>query len=296
MNEKELTAVNGMGFQPSVLQERQENVMQASHEAKATAEVQAAYVIAKRYPRDLNQAFVNIMDSCKRPFLAEQAFYNFPRGGTLVSGASIRLAEILSQCFGNMDFGIKELSQSNGVSLAEAYAIDLQTNTRSTKIFHVKHERHTKKGVTKLNDPRDIYEMVANNGSRRLRACILAIIPGDIVEAAVEQCKRTLESSDVPVTEQIRKMVVAFDEMGIKVEHLEKRLGHNLDATIPSEIVKLKGIYKSLKDGMADRSDYFEIGLKGIDQDAQNQVQALIEEKTKNSKKRPLIDEERQQE
>lgn len=249
-------------------------------ESRATAEVQAAYVIAKKFPRNEMQCYSSIIESCKRPFLAEQAMYAYPRGGTLVTGPSIRLAEAMAQSWGNIDSGIREISQQNGVSVAEAYAIDLQTNARKTVIFSVKHERHTKKGITKLTDPRDIYELVANQGARRLRSCILAILPGDVVEAAVEQVKKTMQSSDVPLSEQIKKMVLAFDELGVKVEHLEKRLGHNLDATIPSEIVTLKGIYKSLKDGMADRSDYFDIAsTKYIE--AKDTINELLEAKKK---------------
>lgn len=246
-----------LGFETNELQNN--TALENVGEARATAEVQAAYVIAKKFPRNEQQAYTSIMNACKRPFLAEQAMYAYPRGGTLVQGPSIRLAEAIGQAWGNLDCGVREVSQSNGVSVAEAYAIDLQTNTRITKIFHVKHERHTKKGITRLKDPRDVYELVANQGARRLRACILGIIPGDVVDAAVAQCRKTLESSDVPLQDQIRKLVMAFDELGVKVEHLEKRLGHNLDATISSEIVTLRSIYKSLKDGMAKREDFFEI-------------------------------------
>lgn len=233
-------------------------------DTRATAEVQAAYVIAKKFPRNESESYAAIINSCKRPFLAEQAIYAYPKGGSLVKGPSIRLAESMGQAWGNLDCGIREISQQNGVSIAEAYAIDLQTNTRVTKVFHVKHERHTKKGVTRLTDPRDIYELVANQGSRRLRACILAIIPGDVTEAAVEQCNRTMQTSEVPMADQIRRLVLAFDEVGVKVEHLEKKLGHNLEATIPSEVVTLRSIYKSLKDGMAKRDDFFE--MKGESQ------------------------------
>src|SRR5580704_9369492 len=258
--------------------------MVASTEARVVAEVQAAYVIAKKFPRNQHESYMAIIEACKRPFMAEQAMYAYPRGGTLVKGPSIRLAETLAQCWGNLDCGVREISQSNGVSVAEAYAIDLQTNTRVTKVFHVPHKRDTKKGTTRLTDARDIYELVANQGARRLRACILGIIPGDVVEAAVERCATTLASSDVPLGEQVKKMVLAFDELGVKVEHLEKRLGHNLDATIPQEIVTLKGIYKSIKDGMASREDFFEIAsaqaMKAAD--AKEELKALID---KNKKK-----------
>jgi hypothetical protein len=235
---------------------------------------------------------MTIMDACKRPFLAEHAMYAYPRGGTLVKGASIRLAEVLAQAWGNIDCGVREISQSNGVSVAEAYAIDLQTNTRVTKVFHVPHKRDTKKGTVRLTDARDIYEIVANQGARRLRACILGIIPGDVVEAAVERCAATLASSDVPIAEQIRKMVVAFDEIGVKVDHLEKRLGHNLDATISQEIVTLKSIYKSIKDGMAKREDFFDIASNKV-AEAKEDLQALIEKnKSKKSLELPKVDEE----
>lgn len=253
-----------------------ENAMQATNEARAVAEVQAQYVIAKKFPRNQHEAYSRIMESCKRPSLAEQAMYAYPRGGQLVKGPSIRLAESMAQAWGNIDFGVREISQENGMSIAEAYAIDLETNSRITKIFHVQHKRDTKKGVTRLTDSRDIYELVANQGARRLRACILGIIPGDLVEAAVARCAQTLESSDVPIKEQVMKMIAAFDDLGVKVEHLEKRLGHNLDATIPQEIVTLKSIYKSIKDGMAAREDFFDIAIPKTEE-AKEELQALIQ-------------------
>jgi hypothetical protein len=275
---QELMKHEDLGFKNEASTGISNSSMTEIAESRAAAEVQAQYVIAQRFPRNELARYTTIMEACKRPFLAEQAMYAYPRGGSLVTGPSIRLAEAMAQAWQHIEFGIKEISQSNGVSVAEAYAVDLQNNLRSSKIFHVKHERHTKKGIQKLTDPRDVYELVANQGARRMRACILAVLPGDVVEAAVERCKKTLESSDVPMSEQIRKMVIAFDEMGVKVEHLEKRLGHNLDATIPAEIVTLKGIYKSLKDGMADRSDYFDIaGTRNSE--AKDELNNLIEAK-----------------
>jgi len=253
-----------------------DNPIAASNEARAVAEVQAAYVIAKKFPRNQHESYMKILEACKRPTLAEHAMYAYPRGGQLVKGASIRLAEAIAQAWGNIDCGVREISQSDGVSVAEAYAIDLETNSRITKVFHVPHKRDTKKGVTRLTDSRDIYELVANQGARRLRACILGIIPGDVIEAAVNRCAQTLESSDIPITEQVRKMISAFDELGVKVEHLEKRLGHNLDATIPTEIVTLKGIYKSIKDGMAKREDFFDIASSTA-QTAKEELKAILD-------------------
>ena len=251
--------LTNLGFTGVQTPNTRDNSMAQVSESRAVAEVQAQYVIAKKFPRDENAAYMRILKACERPFLAEQAMYAYPRGGQLVTGPSIRLAEAMAQSWGNIDCGIREISQADGMSVAEAYAIDLETNTRISKTFHVPHSRDTKQGKKRLTDSRDIYELVANQGSRRLRACILGVIPGDVIDAAVERCGKTLESSDIPMADQIRKLVMAFDELGVKSEHIEKRLGHKLDATIPQEIVTLRGIYKSIKDGMADRSQFFDI-------------------------------------
>ena len=159
--------------------------------SRQTQEVQAAMVIAKRFPRNETQSYNRIMRACQRKKLAETAMYEYPRGGTKVTGPSIRLAEAMAQNWGNIDFGIVELEQKAGESQVMAYAWDLETNTRQTKIFSVPHIRSTKKGNIPLTDPRDIYELVANQGARRLRACILGVIPGDGVDAALEECNKT---------------------------------------------------------------------------------------------------------
>lgn len=249
-------------------------------ESKEIALIQASMIMAKKDRRNENQAFMDIIDACKRISLADQAVYAYPRGGKMVTGASIRLAEVLAQKYGNVRIEISIVKQDEHQTEAVASAMDMQTNYIVSQGFIVPHRRTTKKGVTKLTDERDIREMVQNIGSRVLRGCILRVIPGDITEAALSQCEKTQASSDVPISEQIKKMIMAFDDLGVKVEHLEKRLGHNLDATIPAEIVTLKSIYKSLKDGMADRSDFFDIaGTKN--EDAKEQLNDLLEAKKK---------------
>lgn len=229
--------------------------------SRAIQEVQGAMIIAKRFPRDTTSAFSRIIEACKRPSLAKAALYSYPRGGETVTGASIRLAEVMAQNYGNLEFGIREIERQNGRSIAESYCWDLETNVKQSKIFEVPHEIHTKKGVKKLTDERDVYEKVANMGARRLRACILGIIPADIREDAEARCKRTLaEGGGEPIAERIKKMVLAFKDFGVTIEMLEKRLGHKVDLTIGEEIVELTGIYNALRDKQAKRGDFFDFG------------------------------------
>ena len=225
---------------------------------RAIQEVQAAMVVAKKFPRDPVDAMDRILTACTRPTLAESAIYAYPRGGTTVEGPSIRLAEAVSQEWGNMQSGIRELSQSNGVSTVEAFAWDIQNNVRSTKTFQVKHQRKAQGEIKTLDDPRDIYELVANQGARRLRACLLAVIPGDVIEQAKNQCNVTLSNSIQVDEKSIAKLVEAFAKYGVTKEMLSHRLGgKHLELMIGAEMLQLRKIYRSLKDGMAKPHDFF---------------------------------------
>jgi hypothetical protein len=231
---------------------------------RAAQEVQAAMLVAKKFPRNETAAFGRIMQACKRPSLAEAAVYEYPRGQddqgkkNFVTGPSIRLAETLAQMWGNVDFGIIELEQRGGESSVMAYAWDLETNTRQTKIFTVRHLRYTRKGSHDLKDPRDIYELTANQGARRLRACILGIIPGDILEAAVAECEKTMAGkNDEPIADRVRKMLAVFSEVGVTQAMIQAHLSHGADAITERELQRLRKIYRSLKDNMASVEDYF---------------------------------------
>lgn len=228
--------------------------------ARATQEVQGAIISAKRFPRDQFAAEQRILTACKRRRLAESAMYEFPRGGQKVTGPSIRLAEVLAQNWGNLKFGIRELENKDGESTVEAFCWDLETNVYQSKVFTVPHCIQTRQGQKWLEDPRDIYELVANQGSRRLRACILAIIPGDIQQAAVEQCEKTLEGDQSePIEDRIKKMLAAFKELSVTQEMIEKRLKHKIDVTSNTELVNLQKIWVSVRDGMSKREDWFEV-------------------------------------
>lgn len=234
------------------------NAIAQATESREIAEVQAAVVMAKRFARDQVQAWDRIMAACKRPTLAEAALYEYSRGGTPITGPTIRLAEAIAQAWGNMQFGIRELDQRNGESTVEAYAWDLETNTRQSKVFQVRHERFSKRGSYELKDPRDIYELTANQGARRMRACILGVIPGDVVEAAVKQCEETLKSKADTSPEAMAKMVDAFAAFGVTKDQIEKRIQRRLDSITPAQVIGLRKIYNSLKDGMSSAGDWFE--------------------------------------
>ena len=248
--------------------------------SKAIAEAQGKLIIAKNFPRDEHLAYAKVIEACKRKSLAEKAIYSFPRSGSTISGPSIRLAEELARCWGNVDFGIKELSQKDGESEMSAYCWDMETNTMSSQTFVVAHVRDTKKGQVRLTEQRDIYENNANMAGRRLRARILAILPPDLVEAAVNECRKTLAgNNDTPISDRINKMVAAFAKFGVKIETIEKRLGRKIDTMTTEDISEYIGIYNSLKDGNSSISDWFDVKLNA---DKSKELTELVMEDKEN--------------
>lgn len=225
---------------------------------RAIAEVQARMMIARANPRNPVACVDALLQDCMRPSLAEHAVYQYARGGTDIEGPSIRLAEAIARRWGNIASGIKEVSRSAGYSECVAYAWDLETGYYDERQFQVRHWRDTKKGGYQINDERDIYELVANMGQRRKRAVLLSVIPGDVVEAAVHQCGVTLNAKADTSAEGMQKMVEAFKPFGVTREQIEKRIQRRIDAITPAQVVGLKKVYASLRDGMSVAGDWFE--------------------------------------
>jgi thiamine biosynthesis protein ThiC len=121
-------------------------------------------------------------------------------------------------------------------------------------VVHLKHKLEPmaigRASLTKVN---------ANMGARRLRARILAILPNDLVEDAVEMCKKTLAGkSDEPLIDRVRKMVVQFTKFGVTQEQIEARLGHGVESMSADDLVEYIGIFNSLKEGASKASEWFE--------------------------------------
>jgi hypothetical protein len=210
-----------------------------------------------------------IIKACYRKRLAETALYAYPKGEKVVTGPSIRLAEVMAQNWGNMDFGIREITQTRGAgstletvgeSVCQAFCWDTEHNVKQEKTFTVPHWRHTKQGGYALKDPRDIYELIANQGARRLRACILGVIPGWAQDEAVQQVNVTLaNNAKEPLEDRAKNMVAAFhSSFGVTLAMVEKKIGHKIDAIQEAEMVSLRATFQSLKDGMAKPGAFFE--------------------------------------
>jgi len=227
-------------------------------QAKAQAEAFAAIMAAKNWPRNEAEAADRLIISCQRPGLAEQAVYVYSRGGQDISGPSIRLAEAAARAWRNVKYGFKVTASDNMHSEVLCYAYDLEANIPVERSFVVSHVRHTRQGSKLLTDPRDIYEKVANEAMRRVRACILECIPGDVIDAAVAQCEETIKATADTSPAAMQKLCKAFEEFGVTKAQIETRIQRRLDAITPAQVLSLRKVYVSLRDGMSKPEDWFQ--------------------------------------
>lgn len=239
------------------------NAMVEADAARAVAEIQAAVVMAKRFPRDPKACIQEILTACERPGLAEIATYSFPKGKNpdgsdkQVTGPSIHLALEIARQWGNLECGLREIESGDGYSMIQAFCWDIQTNLRRVIAFKVRHWRDTKQGGYELTGARDIYEITANQGNRRLRSCILGVIPTDIVDMAVKQVHKTMNTKEQVTPEKIAAMVAAFADVGVTKDMLESKIGRKVDLMPAQTMIGLRKAYQSIKDGYSSISEHF---------------------------------------
>jgi hypothetical protein len=234
----------------------------AVEQSRAVAEVQAAVIVAQQCPRSVPLAVAAMEEACAQIELAARAFFSYPRAGETVNGPSVHLARELARCWGNVQHGITELARDDvrGESEMQAWAWDVQTNTRSSNTFIVPHKRDTKKGVRELTDMRDIYENNANNGARRLREAIFSVLPAWYSARAQALCQATIENGGGrPLAQRIADAVKAFERYRVSPARLAAKFGHaGIDELTASDVAQLGVIYDSLKQGTVTVDDEFE--------------------------------------
>lgn len=242
--------------------------------SRAAAEIHAKISIAKSFPRNMVQIKSALQRECNELAVANGAFYSFGRGSSMASGLSIRAAEMLARCFTNIDYGVIELSRTKSVkdgkgnivipgeSEMMAFAWDVENNVRKEIKFTVSAVRDRKGGGQSLDTERDIYENNSNMGTRRLRNCILALVPAELKQLAEDMCKKTLSGgTGKSLAQRAEQMVMTFAGIGVTTEMIEGKLGHTIDSINADDIATLSGVWQALKDGgkIPDHFDYKKI-------------------------------------
>lgn len=224
--------------------------------AEKQFEIQSAIAIAKRFPRNEDQAFQRLMKASDRSAFADDAAYSFPRGGATVEGPSVNLAREAARVWGNIRYGLEILRDDDDSRQIRGWAWDVESNVKVTAEDDFAKLVQRKSGWIKP-DERDLRELTNRRGAILVRNCILQLLPKDLIEDALDRCKATLKKGAESDPDGARKKIIlAFSSLNITPEMLEQKLSHPLATASPAEIAELRTVYKSIADGNSTWADY----------------------------------------
>lgn len=225
-----------------------------TYEQSVRAEVDIQIATAKKYPRDLKRFMDNSMFAATH---TEQAAikcgYTLPRGDKKIQGASVHLARILAQNFGNIRVAAKGLSISDSYVTAEAVCMDLETN------MAVRVETRQKildKAGRRFNEDMINITMLACIAKAE-RNAILHVIPASFTDEVYLAAQKKLigdVKKDPKTLEATRaKAIKAFGDKynvteAMILKYFGKQKAEQLDA---EDVVSLRGLFQALKDGDA---------------------------------------------
>lgn len=235
--------------------------------AREEGEIKAAVALARIYPRNEAEAHRRIMLAAQRPRLAEEALYDYERGGQSINGPSVILARTIATAWGNMRSGHRVISMDDDYVHVKGYAFDLETNNYKEEESKFKKLIFRKKGGWIQPDERELRELINKHGAVCERNAILRAVPWDLADEAIEIVKETRIKAAKGELQQsrpdaIRRLLGAFERVGVSKDMLEKKLGHPLETINESELAQMRGIWKSIDDGNSRKDEHFDVPAK----------------------------------
>jgi hypothetical protein len=244
---------------------------------QAVAAVQARYVLAVKRPRNIDAVRQNLLRECQRPSFAAVARYNKPVGDGII-GPSIRFAEAAIRCMGNIFVETMLVSDTEEKRVTRVVVSDLETNASYYKditIEKVVERRNLRRGQKPLGQRHNSYgdlvylvratedDILNKEGaqvSKAIRTCALRLLPGDILEEAMELVAQVQLGEVRRDPDKARKNAVdKFAQLGVTAEQLAKYLNRaDLQGLGEREIAHLYEVYQTLRDGEATWADLME--------------------------------------
>lgn len=246
----------------------------AAAASMARANVEARFAIARHSPRDEDTARIRILRECDRPRFADVAEYSLPRAGKAITGPTIRFAEALARHFGNIAIESVVTFENEEQRLVRCTVTDLESNTTYGQDVAIEKtvERKNAKpsddvlGTRVTSQGHSVYVIRASEAdllakhnaqvSRAVRTLILRLVPGDLVDEAIDRARATLRKNDAEDPQAAkRKVIDAFAGIGVMPAQLAEALGHSLDAVQPAELHELRGWFAAVRSGETTMSE-----------------------------------------
>lgn len=225
------------------------------------SEIDVQIQTAKRYPRSLTQFKRDAMEMAT---LDEQTagtmFYVVPRGDKDVEGPSVRLAEVVGCCWGNLRYAARIIDIGERFVTAQGMCFDLQKNIAAS--VEVQRRITNKKGV-RFND--DLIQVTANAAcSIALRQAIFKVVPFAFVKPIYEAARRTSVGDSSSFSTKRANAIEWFKKAGGTEAAVLAKLGHKgIEDITVDDLITLKGLQTGIIDGDTTVEEALGVQLPG---------------------------------
>jgi hypothetical protein len=223
-------------------------------EAISRSEISAQLDAAHKYPRSATRFLKEAIDlvTYSRE-IAEACMYSLPRGGKMLTGKSVRLAEICASCYGNMHVGARVIDIGPAEVTAQAIAWDLERNVRITI--------EAQRGIVGKRGRYDD-DMIRVTGmaaiSVALRNAIFRVIPGALTDAVYAKAKAVAIGDVETLGKRRDEVLLRFGRMGVTPERVFARLGVKaVEEVLVEHLELLIGLGTSIKSGEVSLDEAF---------------------------------------
>ena len=230
-------------------------------EADTRANVDIQVTTAKKYPRNLPKVLENILFiTTQDKETAESCFYAVKRDGKTIRGASIRLAEVICNCYGNIRAWARIVANDGKTVTAQGFCWDLENNTAFG--IEVKRRITDKHGRTYSDDMIVINSNAAC--SIALRNAILKVIPLALT-AKIQNSIKSIIMGESKDFDSYRKIAIDYFKNTYNVTEreicdlFEKKA---IEQLTRDDIFDLKCMDTALKDGDTSIDQLFTKNLK----------------------------------
>lgn len=213
----------------------------------AKAEIDQQISTAHAYPRSMTKVARNILGYVTMSEAsAKECTYSLPRGGTPITGPSIRLAEIVFSQFGNCRGGARVVHVDRREMFVEAEGIfhDLETNAATTKRVR---RRISDRNGKLLSD--DMIIVTGNAAcSIAFRNAVLAGVPKALWGEAYDAALSTIKGDVKTLPERRIAAMKVMAAFGLKPEQVYAILGIDGERDLGlDQLAVLIGYHSALK-------------------------------------------------
>lgn len=256
-------------------------------------EIDIQIATAKQYPRNIQSVLATIRTLATMDAeTAEDCFYVLRRGNAsgnqnVIEGVSVRMAEIIASCWGNIRVQTRIIANDGKKITAQAMCHDLESNFAIS--LTVDRRITDKYGKTYSED----MQVVTGNAAAAIafRNAVLKVIPKAVTKSIVEETKKVAMGQSIDIETSRQNMIQYFQKLGVTEEQLLAYLEvKSVEEITKEKIFELRGTANAIKEGTTTVQETFSAKAEqsAIAEKAKSmaeELKAKYEESMKNAKK-----------